>query len=530
MRRSVVGVGLAVVMFLGAVPAASATEDPVGCSVSGLNLQFAPSSGLGTIHRNGDHLDIGLRVSNNAANACTFANTTINVQLPAPDGSPTGPLVNVVTGANFPGGMAQTTLATTVPYDVNLNPAVFSAPITASYSGTWRGPGGDLVLPGSLGTNVVISKPHITLTVTPNAPSGPAPFGVTYTYAATNDTPTQPPISAPTPALLSATSDTNIISDDTCSSLVFTGGDTHVTSPPELEQGETWTFTCTHLFSDPGTFTNTASIRSDSFSIRDGRPWPATTAQSTVTALGPDMTAAKTHSGDFTAGDTGRAYTLTAINSGNQTTSGTVTLHDSLPTGLTGTAISGTGWTCVLATFTCTRSDPIAGGTSYPPVTVTVDVASDAPGQVTNVATASGGGEITTTNDSASDPTTIQRPIQPPPPPSNAFTFGAVKGNADGSVTVVVNVPGSGSLSADDASAEFSARRAKKPSNLVKRITATAKGPGKVKLRFRLTKSAKRRLSHKSSLQAKVKVSYTPTGGSSASHTKTLRFKAPKKK
>jgi len=86
---------------------------------------------------------------------------------------------------------------------------------------------------------------------------------------------------------------------------------------------------------------------------------------------------------------------------------GTITLTDTLPTGLTATAISGTGWTCTLATLTCTRSDSLAGFASYPDITVTVTVAPDAPLSLTNSATVSGGGENNTSNNTDTDVTTI---------------------------------------------------------------------------------------------------------------------------
>ena len=84
-----------------------------------------------------------------------------------------------------------------------------------------------------------------------------------------------------------------------------------------------------------------------------------------------------------------------------------MTVVDTLPAGLTATAVSGTGWSCTLATLTCTRSDALAAGASYPAVTVTVNVASTAPASVTNTATVSGGGDANGANNSASDPTTI---------------------------------------------------------------------------------------------------------------------------
>ena len=57
-------------------------------------------------------------------------------------------------------------------------------------------------------------------------------------------------------------------------------------------------------------------------------------------------------------------------------TIGTVTASDLLPWGLSATGISGTGWNCTIYTLSCTRSDALAGGSSYPPITLTVNVSS----------------------------------------------------------------------------------------------------------------------------------------------------------
>jgi len=121
----------------------------------------------------------------------------------------------------------------------------------------------------------------------------------------------------------------------------------------------------------------------------------------------PDMTITKSHTGNFTQGQTGATYTITATNSGAAATTGTVTVVDTLPTGLAATALSGTGWTCTLGTLTCTRSDVLANGSSYPAITLTVTVANNAAASVTNSVTVSGGGETNTANDSATDPTTV---------------------------------------------------------------------------------------------------------------------------
>ena len=120
-----------------------------------------------------------------------------------------------------------------------------------------------------------------------------------------------------------------------------------------------------------------------------------------------DLTITKTHSGNFTQGATGKTYTITVTNSGGAATSGTVTVKDTLPLGLAATAMAGTGWTCTLATLTCTRNDALAAGASYPAITLTVKVSSSAPASLTNTVVVSGGGELNSINSTASDPTTI---------------------------------------------------------------------------------------------------------------------------
>ncbi len=94
-------------------------------------------------------------------------------------------------------------------------------------------------------------------------------------------------------------------------------------------------------------------------------------------ALLPDLTIRKSHSGNFRQGDTGNTYTLTVTNAGPGPTTGAVTVSDMLPAGLTATAISGPGWSCTLTPLTCTRSDALASGASYPVITVTVNVANN---------------------------------------------------------------------------------------------------------------------------------------------------------
>ena len=90
-----------------------------------------------------------------------------------------------------------------------------------------------------------------------------------------------------------------------------------------------------------------------------------------------------------------------------------MTVTDTLPAGLTASAISGPGWVCVLGTLTCTRNDALAAGASYPVITITVNVSLTAPGSVTNSTTVSGGGENNASNNTANDLTIINS-LAPP--------------------------------------------------------------------------------------------------------------------
>jgi hypothetical protein len=138
-------------------------------------------------------------------------------------------------------------------------------------------------------------------------------------------------------------------------------------------------------------------------------PLENTTADITVTdSQLPDLAIAKTHTGNFAQGQTGATYTITVTNNGSAPTSGTITVTDALPSGLTATAISGSGWNCTLGTLTCTRSDELPAAASYPPTTLTVNVAGSAPGLLTNTATVSGGGDTSPANNMASDVTTVE--------------------------------------------------------------------------------------------------------------------------
>ena len=122
----------------------------------------------------------------------------------------------------------------------------------------------------------------------------------------------------------------------------------------------------------------------------------------------PDLTIVVSHGGgSFSPGQNGVTYSISVSNIGALPTLGEVTVTETLPAGLTAAAISGDGWTCTIGNLTCTRSDVLAPGASYPAITLTVNVSANAPTGVTNSVSVSGGGEVNTANDNSDDFTTI---------------------------------------------------------------------------------------------------------------------------
>jgi uncharacterized repeat protein (TIGR01451 family) len=128
----------------------------------------------------------------------------------------------------------------------------------------------------------------------------------------------------------------------------------------------------------------------------------------TVVNLPPDLTITKSHVGNFVLGQMGAQYTITVSNLASASpTVGTVTVVDTLPAGMAAISVSGTGWACVLGTLTCTRSDVLAPGASYPAITLRINLLPGAATLLTNTAVVSGGGETNLANDTAADPTTV---------------------------------------------------------------------------------------------------------------------------
>jgi trimeric autotransporter adhesin len=128
---------------------------------------------------------------------------------------------------------------------------------------------------------------------------------------------------------------------------------------------------------------------------------------STATFIGltvPSLQISATGSGAFIAGEN----VMYSVTVGNQSeaaaTNSTVTVTEGLPsTGLSLLSMTGNGWTC--SSNSCSRSDPLPGGSGYPAISVLAAVSPSAPSRVTNMATVSGGG-ATTASTSVTTPVT----------------------------------------------------------------------------------------------------------------------------
>jgi uncharacterized repeat protein (TIGR01451 family) len=162
------------------------------------------------------------------------------------------------------------------------------------------------------------------------------------------------------------------------------------------------------------------------------------TATATVTVVTPDLTIALSHTGNFLRPQSGATYTITVSNTGTVDTTALITVNDNLPAGLTATDLSGLNWNCTLSPLQCTRGDVLLAGTSFEPITVTVNVANNAAASVTNTASVSGGGETNTANDTASDLTQID------PALVLAAQTGSATVTAGGTASTVLNVTANG--------------------------------------------------------------------------------------
>ncbi len=263
--------------------------------------------------------------------------------------------------------------------------------------------------------------PQADLSIVKTAtPASVNPGGsITYTIVAANAGPA-PVVGATVSDMFAASLDNvtwSCVASPGSSCPAPPSGSGNINASVNLLVGGTATFTvnATVSASATGAITNTATITPPPGVVD---PDPSDESSTVVTPIGGtpavDLGIVKIANGTFYAGQDGATYTIVVTNHGNVPTSGVVTVSDMLPPGLTATSMTGPGWTCTQPAGPCTRSDPLAPGASYPPITLTVNVADDPPSSVTNIATVVGGGDT-----GGGDTSTVVTPIVniPPVPP-----------------------------------------------------------------------------------------------------------------
>jgi 6-phosphogluconolactonase (cycloisomerase 2 family) len=104
----------------------------------------------------------------------------------------------------------------------------------------------------------------------------------------------------------------------------------------------------------------------------------------------PGLSVTATHTGAFQQGGGGNSLVLTVKNAGYSPTAPPVVVTDTLDANLTFVSTSAAGWSCTTSgkTVKCQRSDSLAPGAVYGPITIKVGVSSSAPASVANTVAA----------------------------------------------------------------------------------------------------------------------------------------------
>jgi uncharacterized repeat protein (TIGR01451 family) len=413
----------------------ASTGDMASANVPAPNLSITKTDGVTTIYRGGA-VSYTVVVTNNSAYPVT-GSVTDNVPASITGVSWTcvasaGSTCNTNSGSgNNISTTATLAVSGTATYTIN---GTVSATATGTVLNT-----ATVLLPAWLAdstpannsasdTDTINLNADLSITKTDNATNTVPGASVTYSVVVGNNGPDAANgalVTDTVPASITGVSWTcgTPVGGATCGAASGSGNTINTTA--NLPSGGSVTYTITGTLSSTatGTLSNTARVLTPASGVTDpndpsrtGTGDNTATDDTTIDTL-PNLVITKTHTGNFTVGTDG-TYTLTASNTGSGPTSGTITVTDNLPTGLTVASVpSIPNWNCSAtvvgsSTMTCTSTTVIAAGASHPnaiTLTVVVSAAAFAASPVTNVANISGGGEpaLNNGNNSASDPTTI---------------------------------------------------------------------------------------------------------------------------
>ena len=128
------------------------------------------------------------------------------------------------------------------------------------------------------------------------------------------------------------------------------------------------------------------------------------TNETRLSVSAPDLEIAKAFAGTALPGQL-VTYTLTVSNVGESPSRGEVLVTDPMPPTISFNPPSGAGWACTQTPdfeVSCTRSDPLAPGASYPPITISGTVLSVPVNGLINTSTVAGGNDGNTSNNTSS--------------------------------------------------------------------------------------------------------------------------------
>jgi uncharacterized repeat protein (TIGR01451 family) len=131
------------------------------------------------------------------------------------------------------------------------------------------------------------------------------------------------------------------------------------------------------------------TVGTDASDVSDADLAAAGDQPARIVVASPDLTVLKTHSPTTFVQQSllpaTPTFSIVVANTGTAPSFGTVTVTDLLPAGFSALSLSGTGWTCSVGTVSCSRTDALAAGASYPPITLAVSAANS--GTFTNSVT-----------------------------------------------------------------------------------------------------------------------------------------------
>jgi hypothetical protein len=242
--------------MLGATPAGA--QEPNGCVGNTFQLDITKDR---TYIRDGETINYTVALSNNIPGSCNVSQINVLLNLPSATGDPSAAFQQLTNNATFAIPTPR------IPFGPFAFTAVFGANPPARYTaqvsvtdGRLRDippPYSRLDILRTLQTLTV--QPALTIDKVGSTQGGPAPQTVTYTYAVRNTT--KVAIDPPQPVEPGVDMSNVTPTDDRCGPLAYVSGDAN--GDGRLQRVETWMYTCTSNFPNPGSFTNTATVCAD---------------------------------------------------------------------------------------------------------------------------------------------------------------------------------------------------------------------------------------------------------------------------